>query len=505
MMIDERLQNLISMTEKTCIKWLQKSTTGHMEFVDPIDRMEISAHYGTSHMAAALLLRRNMDLGNELLTSLLDRWDVNALLPGFHSDFNNFALCIMYDLAAESLKVKIKEKILHTPDSNHDTVNWLPMRWAVNRARFSWTQNQKYSEICEQCKEKIANATWSDGFIDDRLPLGLSFNLQYDVATVAVMQYLRVKGESIDLTKELGALLAAEAPDGDINYLGRGTNQIFAWGLWIYLLASSGQDAPLERAIAYLERHLPVALKNNNLMLNDVAGEEKYLWWDYHYCSVYTAHLLMWLILAQQHLAKAPINPKDFCAGNSGVNIYRNDTFFVVSFDGRKEYLAEHGPILCALWTKTCGMLVKGAFGPWMGAFGRKYIEYDVTLRNYVGFFRVSSNPDFSKSRIANKLNLNGIISYCEKIKPCFFEMEIQLKENSIVIMYKVPEQQKGEMFFNLPLINYNMKACPINLVINNTSCRMMSKQMFKNQYGWCLLYQAKIKDARFVKLVIER
>ena len=48
-------------------------------------------------------------------------------------------------------------------------------------------------------------------------------------------------------------MLAAEAPDGDINYLDRGTNQIFAWGLGIYLLAPSGQQDALKCAIAYLE------------------------------------------------------------------------------------------------------------------------------------------------------------------------------------------------------------------------------------------------------------
>lgn len=213
-------------------------------------------------------------------------------------------------MLVKTKKKLIRDTVLRTSDSNHNTVNWLPMRWAVNQMRFQWTQKQAYCTACDACKKKIAQATWSDGFIDDRLPVGLSFNLQYDVATVAVMQYLRVQGNQVDIAKELGALLEAEAPDGDINYLGRGTNQIFAWGLWVYLLASSGQKAALNRAIAYLEKYLPIALKNNNLMLNDIPGEEKYMWWDYHYCSVYTAHLLMWLNLAKEHFEKAIVVPE---------------------------------------------------------------------------------------------------------------------------------------------------------------------------------------------------
>ena len=131
--------------------------------------------------------------------------------------------------------------VLSTPDSNNPTINWFPMRWYVNLIRYKWTSDEKFKLACDKCSTDIRAATYKDGFIDDRLPIGLSFNLQYDVATVAVLQYLRSNGENIDISVELGALLNAVAPDGDINYFGRGTNQIFAWGLWVYLLSSAGK------------------------------------------------------------------------------------------------------------------------------------------------------------------------------------------------------------------------------------------------------------------------
>lgn len=504
MTVQDRLQNLISMTEDKCAEWLHRNAAGQMEFVDPIDKVEISAHYGATHMAAALFLNGHEQAGNQLLKSVLERWDVSKNLPGFHNDFNNFALCVIYDYVGENEKKLIRDTVLRTSDSNHNTVNWLPMRWAVNQMRFQWTQKQAYCTACDACKKKIAQATWSDGFIDDRLPVGLSFNLQYDVATVAVMQYLRVQGNQVDIAKELGALLEAEAPDGDINYLGRGTNQIFAWGLWVYLLASSGQKAALNRAIAYLEKYLPIALKNNNLMLNDIPGEEKYMWWDYHYCSVYTAHLLMWLNLAKEHFEKAIVVPEKYKAGNSGTEIYKSNDAFAVVFKGRREYLAERGPVLCALWTKKLGMIVKGAFGPWKGAFGNNHLQYEATLRNFTGFLEVRTNRDYSQNRIARKLAIDEKIQSYERVLPRFFDLFVRVTNKSVEIEYKIPERK--ELLLNLPIIVDGIdRSDSIEVKVNDEKCKAICSTAVLNQYGWIKLYQAKIATDGTVKICIGR
>lgn len=503
MMIQDRLQNLISMTENKCMEWLQENDEGQIEFVDPIDNVEISAHYGVTHMAAALFLNGHEQMGKELLKSILERWESSKNLPGFHNDFNNFALCVIYDYANKDQKNLIERTVIQTPDSNHDTVNWLPMRWAVNQMRFKWTKKQEYHTICEVCKKKISQATWSDGFIDDRLPIGLSFNLQYDVATVAVMQYLRVQKNEIDITKELGALLAAEAPDGDINYFGRGTNQLFAWGLWIYLLASSGQKESLDRAVAYLEKYLPTALKNNNLMLNAIQGGEKHMWWDYHYCSVYTAHLLMWLNLAKKHFEKAVIIPKRYKVGNSGVEIYKNHAAFAVVFKGRKEYLAERGPVLCAVWTREYGMLMKGTFGPWKGAFGNYHLQYETTLRNFAGFLEVKTNRDYSNNTVARKLDFTKKIQSFEKVIPQFFELSVQVTQKGVEIKYEIPERK--ELLLNLPILESHISGQDIiDVEVNGEKCKVLCNAAIMNQYGWAKLYQAKIATGGTVKICIE-
>jgi hypothetical protein len=503
MMIQERLQNLISLTENTCIPWIRKNTKGQMEFVDPIDKVEISAHYGATHMSVALLLNGHEQLGNALLDSVLERWESSAKLPGFHNDFNLFALCVIAEHGSDEQKEKIRKIVLQTADSNHDTVNWLPMRWGVNRTRFNWTKDEKYRAACEECRAKIAKATWSDGFIDDRLPTGLSFNLQYDVATVAVMQYLRIQGEEVAINKEIGALLAAEAPDGDINYLGRGTNQIFAWGLWVYLLATAGQIEPLERAISFLEKSLPTALKNNNLMLNDIPGEEKYMWWDYHYCSVYTAHLLMWLILARRDMGKGIVKPEEYRQGNSGVEIYRSDKVFVVLFRGRREYLAEKGPVLCALWSKKLGMILKGAFGPWQGAFGNEHMVYGVTLRNYAGILRVVPNKDFTRNRLIKKLNPCFKLKDSERTIPNFCHIDVQVVNDGVKITYKMTKSEN--IIFNMAVTaSIEELSELIFLTIDGERCKLQKKIMILNQYGWFGVFESVAKYATYAELFVQ-
>ena len=477
----ERIERLIDLVISTCIPWIAKKN-GVIQLVDPIDHEEISAHYGATHAAVALIIfgkekknERFLKLGEALLLSVLDRWGKSKELPGFHNDFNNFALCVL-DTYTSDYHDKIMGIVLKTADSSHDTVNWFPMRWYVNKCRYEWTKNDKYLNRCRICASKIKTATFNDGFIDDRLPVGISFNLQYDIATVAVMQFLRVWGEEIDLCKETGALLNAVCPDGDINYLGRGTNQIFAWGLWIYLLASANRDE-LNRALNYLENRLPTMLKNCNLMLNDYPGEEKYMWWDYHYCSVYTAHLLLWLVLAWKDISKANIEPRLVDDGSSGVHIYKNDNCFVSVFDGRTEYLAERGPVVAAIWTKKAGVICKGTFGPWKGTFGNKYMQPDVTLRNFTGIVMVKTEKDWSNNRVVRKLFPKKKSEAKQIIQPVFPEIQVILGTKTI-IKIKTVLFQEGV---------FNIVGDTNGLCILNSGKKLYGKKsaIIRNQYGW--------------------
>lgn len=501
------VEALIEQINLVTLSWLRNGSDGRLRFVDPIDDEEISAHYGATHAAAAWILYGRKtgnpalaEKGIALLKSVLDRWESTIKLPAYHFDFNNFAMCIAYEAVKEEdadLSERIKKTVLTTPDSNNPTINWYPMRWYVNAMRYQWTTEQKYRDVCARCAEAIQNATYQDGFIDDRIPKGKSFNLQYDVATVAVMQFLRVRGEQMDISRELGALLNIQSPDGDINYLGRGTNQIFAWGLWIYLLSSAGREEA-GTAVEYVQNRLSSMLNNRNLMLNDWPGEEKYFWWDYHYCSVYTAHLLLWLVLSLEDDGKAIVIPRVVAPSDSGVRVYRSEKCFVVTFEGRSEYLAERGPALVLVWTKKHGTMIKGCFAPWQGAFGNLYTLEDIALRNYCGLLSVRLNRDFSRNRYLHKIAPGFHTKETETVEPLFVPLAIEIQKDLLRITWKIPERKR--FLINLPMHS----DCKVRCEADGELLPVFHTAKIRNQYDWVNLRQSRLVSGRMVQLSID-
>ena len=502
----EQIKKLIELILPVCTSWIQKGTDGLERFVDPNDNEEISAHYGATHAAAAFIIwgknTSNESLyrqGLSLLHSILVRWNDNKKLPAFHSDFNNLAISMVESIVDDETAQTIRNTICSTADSNHYTINWLPMRWAVNKKRIEWKGVNNYQSTINKCKEIIFKATNVDGGIEDRLPHGMSFSFQYDLATVAILQYLRVQGEPMDLSKELGFLLNAVAPDGDINYQGRGTNQIFAWGLWIYLLASSGNTKDLSTALNFLEPRLKKMLDNNNLMLNEWDGKEKYLWWDYHYTSVYTAHCLLWLIMAYIDVDKAKIAPSLPTTTETGLHIYRSDLFFVSWFEGRTEYLAEKGPAIAAIWSKEQGMICKGTFAPWQGPFGNKYLYEDVVLKNFCGLLEVKRNKDWSKNRYVHKLLPNLENEVACSIKTAFCPISVCEKNGAMEITWDY--EGSSELVFNLPTTS---EICMIKLFADGNEVSLYCNSAIKNQYGWMYLHQSRSLKCKQIITVIQ-
>lgn len=494
----DTLRELTVQTKEKCLEWVN-DINGETFFVDPLDQEEISAHYGASHAAVAFLIlgMRNGDsdleaTGVKLLSSILNRWDTSSKLPGFHNDFNNFALCIAYGYIYEKytdLAARIKKTVLSTADSPHDTVNWIPMRWFVNKCRYDWTKDEKYQSACTVCAGKIKSATYEDGFIDDRLPKGMSFNLQYDVATVAVLQYLRIHVEQLDISKETGALLNVVAPDGDINYFGRGTNQVFAWGLWLYLLASAGFENDLQKALGYCSDKIPVMLEKNNLMLNNWEGEEKHLWWDYHYCSVYTAHLLLWLVLALEDYGKNPFSSIISAKHDSGIEVIRKNGWFVTSFSGRTEYLAEKGPIIAAIGRSDGKVLVKGAFGPWGGMFGNEHSNPYSTISNFFGLVFSDIRPKRFKNRVLRKMETILPKTNCLMQRPIFSHISVGYTDDVIDITFETRDE--NNIVLNLPILLDKDKYFEFEVVNGIDNERLFEIGIMRNQYGYYKIYRS--------------
>lgn len=506
------VDKIIDLTLNTLENWVKPYDDGLLGFIDPLDGVEISAHYGATHAAAALIIlgksRNNMALfkmGKALLNSIIIRWDKNKTLPGFHFDFNNFALCVAYEALKGSdseLCKKIQMKICSSSDSNHNTINWLPMRWFVNIKRYEWTSEVRYQKICEQCKSILSQAKYDDGGIDDRLPKGTSFNLQYNVATVGLLQFLRCRGLDLDISKQLGFLMNAIAPDGDINYQGRGSNQIFAWGIWIYLLSSSDKGPELENAISFLRDRVSSMLENNNIMLNNWKGMEKYLWWDYHYSSVYIAHFFFWLVLSKLDCKKMPVCESNSITNSSGLSIYKTSESFISIFKGRKEYLAERGPIISAIWMKKYGIIIKGTFGPWQGAFGNKYTFGDVVLRNYCGLLKVLENRDWSRNKVVRKLWPNLKAADYISLFPIISDFNI--KEESSIITITFNNLKKKDVILNIPVLCSGKVMPTISLLADGEPMLIQNNINIRTQYGWCNIFQSKTSNAQKWELKIK-
>lgn len=484
-----------------------KNVDGFLKFIDPVDEREISTHYGVTHMAASLMIfgeytnnKSLFVLGEKLLTSFLKRWTLFSKKQEFHNDFNNFALCLIYNYTScdAEIKKEIKDLVISTSDSSHDTINWIPMRWYVNHCRFAWTKDKNYLKKCASFNRLIQSATYPDGFVDDRLPKGTSFNLQYDVSTISTLQFLNINNIEFDISKQFGALLNSVFPDGDINYFGRGTNQIFAWGPWVYLLSSSGSDE-LSRALSFLKNKIGSMLENNNLMLNNSSGKDKCLWWDYHHCSVYTAHFLLWLVLSLKDMDKRIVEPKLITDGSSGINIFRDDNFFVVIFKGRKEYLAERGPSVVAIWTRENGNVVKGEFGPWLGSFGNNHCSCGYTIMNFCGLFEKKQYPISFKNLLLRKLFHKGLFSYKETIKPVFVDTRIVHENGKLFVVWTAKKHRK--LFFSIPTMCENFHY---ELYVNDEQVSLKKRIRFENQYSWVNLQQSDVKRGKEWKLMIE-
>ncbi|MFW3361840.1 hypothetical protein ACN2A0_04155 [Aerococcus viridans] len=109
----------------------------------------------------------------------------------FHHDFNNFALCLYYQIylnkvgSNDALLSRIEENILKSRDSPHYTINWLPMilftLLSKNALDYSITRKLKIKRIIWL----IERAINQDFVFEDRLPIGKSMNLQYNISTIA--------------------------------------------------------------------------------------------------------------------------------------------------------------------------------------------------------------------------------------------------------------------------------------------------------------------------------
>lgn len=423
------------------------------DLIDPYEKRVIGFHYGETHTAVALVLygyvNKNdemRNIGTGLLQSFLENISTYQAYKEYHWDFNNIALCVLVEFLEKSgindfpiTVEQLKKFIIAQKDSVHGTINWMPMRAYTNWCKYCWTNEEKYMTRANEYIRNVEQAKYEDGFYEDFLPKGKSFNFQYHIYTTAMMDFLsrRMPG-IIDQKKAIENCVNIIDVEGDVNYLGRGCNQIFAWGPAIYVMHMNEKYSALYKMTGYLEQKLQDALKNYNLILNDTDGKDRIWWWDYHYSSVYYGHLMFWLMLTCLD------NPRlgnglqtevlqNVC-GDSGVSIIHFQNAFVCTFGGRKHYLAEKGPMVANVGFEEIGTIFKGPLGPFGGQFGNKYAELTATVENYLG--------PISKTQILG----------CVVVKNMFpKELITQVEDSMIVINYKFGKKVKN-IYFSIPL-----------------------------------------------------
>lgn len=489
------IESLVHTLLDKALSYLHTDADGGLLYVDPNDGRQISAHYGLSHLMAALMLLGD-PRGEVLLAQMIASIKQHQALPGYHADFNNFAIALVLDrISDRELKLRAEDALLQAPDSNHNTVNWLPMRMYVNLTRFRINGNENYRRVADKCREQILRAINTDGSIEDRMPHGISFNLQYDISSLALLVFLNEHGCDFPTARPMGFLMQCIAPDGDINYQGRGTNQIFAWGPWIYLLAASGNKQLLDKSLDFFAPRIKATLDNNSMLLNEHSGEHRHLWWDYHYASVYIAHCLLWLVMASK--VQPCVQPELAPLGDSGMHIFSTADAFVAVFDGRKEYLAEHGPAVCAVFAHG-KPLVKGTFGPWRGLFGNTHAMESVVIRNYCGLFAVRRSTPGIIHKIRERLHIPAPQDVQYAVKPLFVPVKVDISPSHIKITWTA--DAKRECFFNIPVLSSHTS---LRLTADGRPMPLRSFQTIDTQYGTARLFQSQAARVARWELVI--
>lgn len=372
---------------------------------DPIATRVIGSHYALSHYCAGLYLQsrlQNSTVLRQRAESVLEyirvTHDQYSKEEDYHQDFNNFAWAVLLaldkrgpDLLSNESRRTCSALLCNTSDSRHNTLNWLPMR-AFNRTIRATVLRQRVPCASSQrLVKRVLRAKGDDGLFEDSLTPGMTACPQYHAYTLAVLLLGQQLGclsfDASEVRSSLGVLLRHIDPDGDFNYYGRGTNQLFAYGPMVFLLKNMHcATAATERTLLYVARHLPECLKNNGIQLENAYAYQHVTWRYYHYVTVYVAHLFFWLSLAQSAAFSFPA-PAHTQPDRSSLCVFRANRIFAAIFNGRRRFLAERGPLLCNLWMQPYGSVFKGPLGPFADCPGdaRDHICATAVVSNYCG------------------------------------------------------------------------------------------------------------------------
>jgi len=385
----------------------------HGGIFDPIDYSIPGDHYATTHFAllGAILFRERQQ--EDLLERVRKAIDFHLRTSkdeyyfgtwGYHWDFQNYAFLETYRLvngflSNEETKRWIKGLKSYRENSKNFLTNWIAMR-----AYSSLLRHKLFGTPVDKLKfmwriRRVDKAQHSDGCYDDQR--NFSRPIQYHVFTLALLHRLYDLTRSEKIKKHFLAgvnyFTKFIDPDGCFNYLGRGQEQIFGYGVAIYVLEAAKlvdkTKAPeyqdyLSRVWSYLckfkrDGHFP-------LVLNDRKDEEKFGWYDYHHLTVYNAFLGAWLGLShllgakdsQRKNAKQQRPQEVVLCKPTETAFISNDKLFCCLYGGLPEYLSEAGVTFQHLWFRDIGWVFSCPGGPSPKIYG-KFTSVANVEKNY--------------------------------------------------------------------------------------------------------------------------
>jgi len=423
--------------------------------LDPVANRIVGSHYALSHYCAGLYLQSHLKKNNAIrkradavFRYVLDTHHDFLKEFDYHHDFNNFAWALLLKLNTQlsgllpdMTRQACARLLIETGDSRHIAVNWLPMRAFNHMVRAELTGKNKFYRKGERLLKEIFAVKNADGFFEDSLKKGTSANPQYHLFTVTVLlvgkHFQCFEFDMKELHDSIGLVIKHIDPDGDFNYYGRGTNQIFGWGPMLFILKNLPVfGSYFEKCSSFVLSHIQNCLQNNGLLLENSIEHQFVTWRFYHYATVYISHLFFWLSVAQTLRLSICSSEIDLPQSNN-INILSSDRFFCAVFKGRKRFIAEKGPMLCNLWVKKRGSIFKGPFGPFNDCPPTKYdhITKTAVIANYLGPLIETCRNDCSLS-----------------VSPVF-PQKIDLVEdcNALRITYSFKRAVGGSQF-NLPV-----------------------------------------------------
>ncbi len=456
---------------------------------DPIDFCNPGAHYAATHFAflGALLYEQYKDkMILENIKSAIDfhlrtsKDEYKFKKWGYHWDFKNYAFLETYRIIKKYLREDEQRKWLkglkeYRENKGNHLTNWYAMRAYSSLLRYKLFHN-----VVDFLRYLwriffVRRAKLPDGCFDD-FP-HLSRPIQYHVFVLALLHRIYLINSSKRIKdwflKGVYYFIHFVDPDGCFNYLGRGQEQIFGYGIGLYVLEAAksinkNQAGYYQYLIDCIWKYLNKFKQNNifPLVLNYQNDLEKFGWYDYHHLTVYEAFLGVWLALTHKHrfdcnqsVQFKPSEKQLHYLKSSGQVIFSNENYFTVFSRGATEYISEPAITPIHLWFNKVGWFFSCPGGPY-SIFGKINRVENIDKNVFAPIVKKRDEkgwyiPALGRAQSIHITDNNLVMVY--NYGPFILKRRVTFECNSLIFKdefeFKANEIFEEIRYFNLPVI----------------------------------------------------